>query len=142
MKRIYTLTINSAIAAVLVATSGAKQVRAADGCTRATLKGSYGSLLTGTIPGVGPFATVSVAHFDGGGGWSYTESGNVNGNAFSGHHFVGAYTVASDCSGTTSDSGGNSTALVIVKGGDEIMAIGMGGAVFSIVLKKISGSKD
>jgi hypothetical protein len=109
---------------------------------KATLKGSYGALLTGTIPGVGPFATVAVAKFDGVGGWSYTETGNVNGNVFANQHFVGAYTVAPDCSGTTTDSGGNSTALVIVNGGREAMAIGTGSAVFSIVLKKISASDD
>jgi hypothetical protein len=55
---------------------------------------------------------------------------------------VGAYTVAADCSGTTTDSGGNSTALVIVDGGKEAMGVGTGSAVFSIVLKKVSGSND
>ena len=91
---------------------------------------------------MGPFVTVAVATFDGVGGWSYTQTGNVNGNVFSGQHFVGAYTVASNCSATTSDSGGNSTSLVIVNGGKEVMGIGTGSAVFSIVLKKISGSGD
>jgi hypothetical protein len=142
MKRIGSFTINLAIAAALLATGGARQARAGNNCSKATLKGSYGALLTGTIPGVGPFVTVAVANFDGVGGWSYTETGNVNGNVFSGQHFVGAYTVASDCSGSTSDSGGNKTALVIVNGGKEVMGVGTGGAVFSIVLKKISGSDD
>jgi hypothetical protein len=141
MKRIVNLTINLAIVAV-IATGAAQPAGAASACTKATLKGSYGALLTGSIPGVGPFVTVAVANFDGVGGWSYTETGNVNGKVFSGQHFVGAYTVASDCSGSTTDSGGNATALVVVNGGREIMAIGTGGAVFSIVLKKITGTDD
>jgi len=142
MKRINNFTINIAIAAAILCAGVARQARAASNCSKATLKGSYGALLTGTIPGVGPFATVAVANFDGVGGWSYTETGNVNGNVFSGQHFVGAYTVALDCSATTSDSGGNKTALVIVNGGREVMGIGTGSAVFSIVLKKITSSDD
>jgi hypothetical protein len=117
MKRIRILTINLALGAVLSCTGAAQHAGAAD-------------------------VTVAVANFDGVGGWSYTETGNVDGNVFSGQHFVGAYTVNSNCSGTTSDSGGNSTALVIVNGGKEMMGIGTGSAVFSIVLKKISGSSD
>jgi hypothetical protein len=41
MKRIGSITINIAIAVGLLATGIAHQARAADGCTKATLKGSY-----------------------------------------------------------------------------------------------------
>jgi hypothetical protein len=86
MKRFGTCTTRIAIAAVLLATGVARHASAADSCTKATLKGSYGALLTGTIPGVGPLVTVAVARFDGAGGWSYTETGNVNGSVFVGQH--------------------------------------------------------
>jgi hypothetical protein len=94
--------------------------------------------LTGTVPGVGPFATVALVTFDGIGGWSYTESGNFNGSPIPKHSVTGSYSVAANCTGSSSDSSGNTQDFVIVNGGKEILMVGTGSAVFTIAMKKIS----
>ena len=117
--------------------------QAAQICTKGTLRGSYGSLLTGTVVGVGPFATVAVVTFDGAGGWSYTESGSFNGNPIPRQTLVGSYTVTAQCSGSATDSAGNNLDFVIVSGGKEVLMVGTNhGSVFTVVLKKIAGSDD
>lgn len=95
--------------------------------------------MTGTVPGVGPFATVALVTFDGIGRWSYTESGNFNGNPTPKHTVTGSYTVAANCTGSSSDSSGNTQDFVIVNGGKEILMVGTGSAVFTVTMKKISG---
>ena len=112
-------------------------------CSKSTIRGVYGSILTGTVPGVGPFTTVAVVTFDGIGGWSYTESGSFNGIPIPKQTRTGSYTVATNCSGSSSDSGGATQDFVIVNGGQEIFMVGTGpGAVFTITMKKLSGSDD
>ena len=102
MKRIRTiqLVIAAAILALPLAAGS-------DKCTNATLKGNFGSVLTGSVVGVGPFATVATVNLDGAGGWSYTESGSFNGNPIPPQSFTGAYSVKPQCTGSASDSGGN-----------------------------------
>jgi len=143
MRRVSYNTIRIFAAAGLLAAGLAPAAQAAHSCSKATLKGSYGSVLTGTVIGVGPFATVAVVTFEGNGVWSYTESGNFNGNPIPHQTFVGTYSVASNCSGSASDSAGNTLDFVIVGGGKKVLMVGTGhGAVFTVDMKKISGSDD
>jgi len=140
MKRIRTiqLVIAAAILALPLAAGS-------DKCTNATLKGNFGSVLTGSVVGVGPFATVATVNFDGVGGWSYTESGSFNGNPIPPHSFTGAYSVKPQCTGSASDSGGNTVDFVIVGSGNniEIFMVGTGhGAVFTVTLKRRFRSDD
>jgi len=144
MRRIANCIIEGLVVAGLLAFCNPPAARAA-GCTPTTLRGSYGGLLTGTVIGVGPIALVAKVTFDGHGGWSYDETGNVNGNPIPNQHLTGTYSVKSDCSGSTQDSGGNSTEFVILGSGSnmEIMMAGTGtGAVFTVVLKRRFGSDD
>jgi hypothetical protein len=107
------------------------------GCTLATLKGTWGFVFNGTIIGFGPIAVVGLATFDGAGHWSRDERAVVNGNVLRRELIAGTYTVDSDCTGTTSDSTGNSSDFVLVAHHKEMFAIGTGpGSVATITLKK------
>jgi hypothetical protein len=142
MKRIAT-TIQLAALAALLAITLTRTAQASEPCSKSTVRGTYGSVLTGTVIGVGPFATVALVTFDGFGGWSYTESGNFNGNPIPKHTVTGSYTVAANCSGSATDSAGDTLDFVIVSGGKEIFQVGTGkGAVFTVALKKVSGSSE
>jgi hypothetical protein len=141
MKRIHTTIPLLALSGLLIATVA--PVQAAQPCSKSTVRGAYGSVLTGSIPGVGPFATVAVVTFDGNGGWSYTESGSFNGNPIPKQTRTGSYTVAANCSGSSSDSGGATQDFVIVDGGKEIFMVGTSpGAVFTVSLKKLASSDE
>jgi hypothetical protein len=144
MRRIANRMIEGLVVATALALCAAPSARA-EGCTRTTVRGNYGGLLTGTVIGVGPIALVATVTFDGIGGWFYDESGSINGNPIPTQHFSGTYTVTSNCAGSTKDSGGNSTDFVILRSGTdiEIMMAGTGpGAVFTVVLKKRAGSDE
>jgi hypothetical protein len=124
-------------------TAAAAPIQAGETCAKSTVRGVYGSILTGAVPGVGPFATVAVVTFDGNGGWSYTESGNFNGIPIPKQTRTGNYTVAANCTGSSSDSSGATQDFVIVNGGQEIFMVGTGpGAVFTISMKRLSKSED
>ena len=138
MKRINT-TIQLLALSGLLTVAVARPAQATQVCSKLTVRGAYGSVLTGTVPGVGAFATVALVTFDGTGGWSYTESGNFNGNPIPKHTVTGSYTVAANCTGSSSDSSGNTQDFVIVNGGKEILMVGTGSAVFTIAMKRISG---
>jgi len=134
----------AALTTVLALTS-APLAQGAEGCTTANLKGNFGGILTGSVIGVGPIALVTTVTFDGAGGWSYDETGNINGNPIPNQHFTGNYSVTANCAGSTKDSGGNTTDFVIVGSGKdvEIMMAGTApGAVFTIVLKRRFHSDD
>lgn len=144
MRRIANRMAEGLVVACLLALCAAPAARA-QGCAPSTLRGNYGGILTGTVIGVGPIALVAKVTFDGNGGWSYDESGNINGNPIPSQHFSGTYSVKPNCTGSTKDSGGNSTDFVILGSGNdiEIMMAGTGaGAVFTVVLKKRFGSDD
>src|SRR6267378_5254949 len=107
------------------------------GCTLATLKGTWGVTFDGTIVGFGPIAIVGVATFDGAGNWSRDERAVVNGNVLPRELITGTYTVNNNCTGTTSDSIGNSSEFVIVAHHKEMFAVGTKpGSVATITLKK------
>ena len=114
-----------------------ESAEAEQGCTLATLKGTWGFVFNGTIIGFGPIAVVGVATFDGAGNLSRDERAVVNGNMLPRELITGTYTVNNNCTGTTSDSIGNSSEFVIVAHHKEMFAIGTKpGSVATITLKK------
>jgi hypothetical protein len=122
------LSILSATAVALLALSGAAHAGGGGGdggrgdglCSKATLKGPYGFIGGGEILGLldstntlFPFPTpliyddVALVTFDGNGGFTRTDVGNINGVPKAGSttfnpHQTGTYTVNSDCTGTMS----------------------------------------
>lgn len=107
-----------------------------DGCTLSSLKGSWASSINGTIIGVGPIAVLGVTKFDGDGRFSMDATANIHGNVSS-DQTIGTYTVNQNCTGTTMDSIGNSSTLVIVGDGKEIIAVSTKqGLVATLRLKK------
>jgi hypothetical protein len=106
-----------------VVSGGGERVFAkGEGCTLDTLKGSWGSVINGTIVGVGPIAVLGVTKFDGEGHFSMDATADVHGNVSS-QHTTGTYTVNRSCTGTTTDSIGDSSAFVIVGNGKQIIAV-------------------
>src|SRR5215469_4126024 len=93
------------------------------GCTNATITGSYGTLLTGTIVGFGPIAQVGIATYDGAGHWSRTETTNLNGNTFPPETIAGTYNVNANCTGSTQDEQGHASTFVIINHGKEILVL-------------------
>jgi hypothetical protein len=76
-------------------------------CTNATVAGTWGTTMTGTlIPSTGavPFAAVARATYDGMGNYSGTQTRSNNGTV-SRVAFQGTYTVNSDCSGKKTTRG-------------------------------------
>jgi hypothetical protein len=107
------------------------------GCTNATITGSYGGLLTGTIIGLGPIGQVDIATFDGAGHWSRTETTNINGNTLPPETIAGTYNVNADCTGSTQDEQGHASTFVLVNHGKEMLALVTDhGVVLTVDLKK------
>jgi hypothetical protein len=90
-----------------------------NGCTLATVKGSYGVLASGTILGVGPITGSGIVTANGAGGLIYSYIESTNGVVISGI-VPGTYTLNSNCSGTVSFADGQTFAAVVVTGGQEI----------------------
>jgi hypothetical protein len=75
-------------------------------CTLSSLKGCYGSTISGTIVGgplAGPVAGVVLQNFDGAGGLTQVDVVSINGTLITpptGRTASGTYTVNPDCTGT------------------------------------------
>ncbi len=69
-----------------------------EGCSVASLKGAYGSVLTGQVLNVGPIVAVGVTTFDGKGHFVAEQTININGNVVQ-EPGTGTYTVNRDCTG-------------------------------------------
>ena len=115
-------------------------------CSNATLHGSFGYTVTGTVldgspPLVGPFGQVGRQTFDGKGNTDGTASTSLNGNSFP-VTFKGTYTVNPDCTGSftiaLSPVGLTSHVdFVIDDDGTEFRAIGTdSGSVLTAVAKR------
>lgn len=94
-------------------------------CTNATLNGSYGFRLNGTIFARGLLAGVGVITFDGKGQLSLRGTVVFQDTGLSHPDFTGSYTVNPDCTGSSNDlgGGGGTFAFVIVDGGNRILQI-------------------
>ena len=101
-------------------------------CNNALLVGNYGFVVQGTKLGglgpTGPQIGVAMAHFDGQGGFTQTDTVTVNGLVvadFSNKPATGTYTVNPNCTGTFTITFHDTrppvvTAFVVVDNGNEI----------------------
>lgn len=94
---------------------------AAKACSNATLSGSYGATLTGTVSGL-PFAALDTVTSDGNGNITGTGTISLNGTIIP-STFTATYTVNPDCTGSFSSSSGTTENLVISKDGSEVQFI-------------------
>jgi hypothetical protein len=73
-------------------------------CTLRSLKGCYGSTITGNLVGgpmAGPVAGIVLQNFDGEGALTQIDTVSINGNTIAqGRHSTGTYTVNPDCTGS------------------------------------------
>jgi hypothetical protein len=91
-------------------------------CSVATLQGSYGATITGTVAGL-PFAELDLVTSDG--------HGNVSGNGTLSYNgaitpvtFTFTYTFNADCSGSAVFSNGVTQNLIITTDGSDVQFIG------------------
>ena len=92
-----------------------------EGCSLASLKGTYGTYRTGTAP-YGAVAAQGLMYFDGEGGWNLLLNISRNGELSSDEFWEGAYNVNEDCTG---DIDGGSARFVIVDGGKGFYLLSM-----------------
>src|SRR5215831_10182015 len=98
MKRTFavaTIVIAFAFLLGIVPSAQAGQDRS---CSNASLSGSFGFTIVGTLP-AGPFAEVGRQTFDGDGYTAATATASVNGNSFP-VTLEGKYTVNPNCTGS------------------------------------------
>jgi len=126
-----------ALFALAALVSGASAADEKNGCTNASIKGSYGLSLNGTTGGL-PTAAVGLLTADGEGNFSATFTISVNGGVTTGVQAVGTYAVNPDCTGSATDSTDNlHYTLVVVRHGAEGFAINTdSGNIYSGAFKK------
>jgi hypothetical protein len=90
-----------------------------EGCSLASLKGDYGSVLKGQVLGVGPIVSVGVSTFDGKGHFVADQTVNLNGNVVQAP-LTGTYTVNRNCTGIADAVGSGLHSFVIIAGGKEM----------------------
>lgn len=101
-----------------------------EGCSNATLNGTYGFYRTGTTS-VGPLAAVGLATFDGTGAHSpaiqtIRKNGITTRDLFADPALDGPYEVNPDCTGRFLNPDGSAVGhFVVVDGGKEIFAISL-----------------
>ena len=83
---------------------GTAEAQGKETCTAAGLNGSIGIQAAGEFIGTGAVALDGLFTFDGKGNVSGIVSGSLAGSIFTGQSVSGSYTVASNCTGTTSFS--------------------------------------
>lgn len=127
----------SALAVVLLVGVGTRSASALDSCSNATLTGSYGFVLTGTILGVGPISIVGTSKYDGAGNFVRNEVTVVNGYVLPPETISGTYSVNADCTGTTADTLGLHSQFVIVNNGKGFFGEGTdGGSVLTVTAQR------
>ena len=82
----------------------------------ATKHGTYVVYGTGTIVGVGPAVAVGEITYDGHGNTVATFTLNVNGNVQTNTNVPGTYTINSDCTGTSVETGAHYSFVVAPDG--------------------------
>src|SRR5712692_1412441 len=134
MKSIITpITLTAALAISLLALRSGAQNRATSiipivqaqrngGCSEATLNGSYGLLLNGTIFGRGLLGGAGVLTFDGEGNDTYAATLVTEDMGVQHVTSVGNYQVNPDCAGSRVN-GAATFDFVIVDGGKEVLQI-------------------
>jgi len=144
MKRILSALLALAVLAALVivaATSkhGVRAIYAQNGCTDATLTGSYGLVFGGFSveqSGPVPFDGEGLFAFDGAGNLSGVANASQNGGPFQ-FNYTAKYKVNSNCTGDAVSTNGNDNfAFVIVGGGAEILGTDISSNTLNLDFKK------
>ena len=122
-------------------------VHAHSGCSKGSLRGSYGFQIKGTIVGFGPIGGIARVTFDGAGDFTQTDNVTVNGFPIVlNRPGSGTYDVNADCTGTeTLNSGGQviHTKFVIAENGKEVFDVVTDpGVVLTGVGKAVSSVDD
>ena len=113
-----------------------------DGCSVATLNGTYGLVLKGEVLSVGPIVAVGVTTFDGKGNFVADQTINLNGNVIVAP-LNGTYTVNRNCTGISDANGAGPHSFVIVDNGKQIDLIDNNAAeVLTIHFTKINNHED
>ena len=105
------------------------KVHAQEGCSVATLQGTYGFFRTGAVP-AGPLAAVGIATFNGNGTTTFAQTIRKNGvttsDLFTDPPQVGLYEVDANCTGKFLTTDGSVFAhIVIVDGGKELFGMSL-----------------
>ena len=124
------------------------RVHAEEGCSVASVKGSYGFFRTGTVPG-GPLAGVGIITFDGTGAVAAARqttrsNGVTTADLFASPPLVGPYEVHPDCAARLFlPDGSVFVHAVVVDGGNELFILSLSDAntVYG-VMKKINKEKE
>jgi hypothetical protein len=120
-----------------------RSVHAEEGCSVATLNGTYGFYRTGTTS-VGPLASVGIATYDGNGTTTTRQTIRKNGvttqDLFTGPTQVASYEVDPDCAGRLLNPDGSAFShFVVVDGGKEFFGLSLSpGNSVNVVWKKIN----
>ena len=103
--RLIVPAISTIAVAALLVHGGAAKTRAKNGCSNATLEGTYGLRSTGTVasgPTAGPIGIVGIISYDGAGQLTATLTQRVSGasgpTTLEKVPYVGTYSVGPDCS--------------------------------------------
>lgn len=125
----------TAVASLLLLVTSAASARGGQSgpCSNATLKGEYGSTITGQIlggPVAGPLTGVALTFYDGQGHLTQVDHVVLNGNppAVQWRPATGTYTLNADCTGTqeidfTDGSPSLHLSVVVVRRGREIRVV-------------------
>src|SRR5467141_2128581 len=119
------------------------RVHAQEGCSVATLNGTFGCYRTGTTS-VGPLASVGLATYDGNGTTTVRQTIRRNGvttqDLFAGPTVVASYEVDPDCAGRLVNPDGSVFGhFVVVDGGKEFFGLSLSpGNSVNVVWKKIN----
>ncbi|MEH2082199.1 MAG: hypothetical protein V7K89_20140 [Nostoc sp.] len=126
------LTISDAI-------SQKVNAEAAPSCNNATIKGSYGGTLTGTVSEI-PVASVGLYKFNGTGNFQIISSNSANGTISTNNQGSGTYSVKQDCTVQIGFSNGSDTySGIIVDSGKEIFLLAtVQGSAVTVTLKKVN----
>ena len=120
-----------------------RRVHAEEGCSVATLNGTYGFYRTGTTS-VGFLASVGIATYDGNGTTTTRQTIRKNGvttqDLFTGPTQVASYEVDPDCAGRLLNPDGSAFShFVVVDGGKEFFGLSLSpGNSVNVVWKKIN----
>ena len=113
-----------------------------EGCSVASLKGAYGSILTGQVLNVGPIVAVGITTFDGKGHFLGDQTINVNGNVVQAPG-TGTYTVNRNCTGIADLVGAGPHPFVIVDDGKQMDLMDINSTeVITIHFTKVESGND
>ncbi|MCC5624353.1 hypothetical protein [Nostoc sp. CHAB 5715] len=119
----FTTLIIGTVSALTISDAISQKVnaQATPSCNNATIKGNYGSILTGTVLGF-PVAQVGLVKVDGRGNFQGIGASSVNGTVTKNETGSGTYSVKQDCT-VQLVVGRDTYSGIIVDGGKEVFFI-------------------